>query len=86
MGKIFIMEEKADKMVEKLEKMKECVEGIIECFTDSYQEYPEYPEMRHMPDEDWDDEYEVKRRRGNRQGSPSARTRMTHPHIGYTKY
>lgn len=86
MGKIIIMEEKADAMVEKLEKMKECVEGIIECFTDSYQEYPEYPQMHHMPEEEWDDEYEVKRRRGSRPGGVNMRTRMTHPRIGYTRY
>lgn len=87
MGKIIIMEEQADSMVDKLEKMQKCIEGMIECFTNGFQEYPEYPQMHEVPEEEWDDEFEVKRRRGNRAGNNvSMRTRMTHPRIGYTRY
>lgn len=67
MGKIMIIEEKADKMVDKLEMMKECVEEMIECFTDSIENH-RYPE----DEDDWNDEYEVKRRRGSRSGSSSS--------------
>ena len=63
MGKIVIFEEKADKMVDKLEMMKDCVEEMIECFTDAMENH-RYPEE----DDDWDNEYEVKRRRGSRNG------------------
>lgn len=63
MGKIVIVEEKADKMVDKLEDMKICVEEMIECFAESMEGH------RYSDDDDeWDDEYEVKRRRGNRRG------------------
>ena len=61
MGKIMIIEEKADKMVDKLEMTKDCIEEMIDCFTEAMEGH-RYPE-----DEDnWDDEYEVKRRRGSR--------------------
>ena len=63
MGKIVIFEEKADKMVDKLEMMKDCVEEMIECFTEAMEGH-RYPEE----DDDWDNEYEVKRRRGSRNG------------------
>lgn len=72
MGKIIIMEEKADKMVDKLERMKDCVEEIIDVFTESMEGH-RYPE----DDEEWDDEYEVNRRRGSRgSGSRSMRRGM----------
>ena len=64
MGKIFIMEEKADKIVDKLEMMKETICDMIECFTESMKGYRNYEDY----DNDWDDEYEVKRRLGNRRG------------------
>lgn len=62
MGKIIIMEEKADKMVDKLERMKECVEEIIDVFTESMEGH------RYSEDDDEynDDDYEMKRRRGSR--------------------
>lgn len=62
MGRIVIMEEKADKMVDKLEKIKDCIEDVMECFTDSMEGH------RYDDEEGWDDEYEVKRRRGSRMG------------------
>ena len=61
MGKIIIMEEKADKMVDKLEMMKDCVEEMIDCFAEAIEGH-RYPEE----DDEWNDEYEVKRRRGYR--------------------
>ena len=64
MGKIMIIEEKADKMVDKLEMIKDCVEEMIDCFTDAMEGH-RYPEE----DDEWDDEYEVKRRRSSRDGS-----------------
>lgn len=64
MGKIIIMEEKADKMVDKLEMMKDCVEEMIDCFTESMEAH-RYSEE----DDEWDDEYEVKRHRGSRYGN-----------------
>lgn len=83
MGKIVIIEEKADKMISKLEKVKDCISEVIDCFSEcidgngGYQPagynavysrgYDPYQiENRH--DDDWDDEYEVKRRRGSRRG------------------
>lgn len=62
MGKIVIMEEKADKMVDKLEKVKEYVDEMIDCFVESMEGH-RYSEE---DDDEWDDEYEVKRRRGSR--------------------
>ena len=59
-----IIEEKADKMVDKLEMMKDCIEEMIDCFTDAMEGH-RYPEE----DDYWDNEYEVKRRRGSRSGS-----------------
>lgn len=64
MGKIMIIEEKADKMVDKLEMMKDCVEEMIDCFSEAMEGH-RYPEE----DNEWDDEYEVKRRRGFLNGS-----------------
>ena len=64
MGKIMIIEEKADKMVDKLEMIKDCVEEMIDCFTEAMEGH-RYPEE----DDDWDNEYEVKRRRDFRNGS-----------------
>lgn len=61
MGKIMIIEEKADKMVDKLEMIKDCVEEMIDCFTEAMEGH-RYPEE----DYEWDNEYEVKRRRGSR--------------------
>ena len=78
MGKIIIMEEKADKMVDKLEMMKECVEEMIECFTDAMEGH------RYPKDEDaWDDEYEVKRPRGSRSDSSSGMHRNRRGTGGY---
>lgn len=65
MGKVVIVEEKADKMVDKLEMVKECIEDMIYCFTESMEGYRHNEED---DDDDWDDEYEVKRRRGSRRG------------------
>ena len=59
-----IIEEKADKMVDKLEMIKDCVEEMIDCFTDAMEGH-RYPEE----DDEWDDEYEVNRRRSSRDGS-----------------
>lgn len=61
MGKIMIIEEKADKIVDKLEMMKDYVEEMIDCFAESMEGH-RYPEE----DDEWDDEYEVKRRYGSR--------------------
>lgn len=81
MGKIVIIEEKADKMIDKLEKIKTCVEDVIDCFTecmdgsDGYRSAGYKPEKYYNPyrindthNDEWDDEYEVMRRRGNRRG------------------
>lgn len=64
MGKIMIIEEKADKIVDKLEMMKDCVEEMIDCFAEAMEGH-RYPEE----DDEWNDEYEVKRRHGSRGGS-----------------
>ena len=64
MGKIVIVEEKADKIVDKLEMMKDCVDEIIDCFTEAMEDH-RYPEE----DDEWDNEYEVKRRHGSRGSS-----------------
>ena len=82
MGKIVIVEETADKIVNKLEKVKDCITEVIDCFSeymdgsDGYlpvgynsihSNYSsQYPVDSH--NDEWDDEYEVKRRRGNRRG------------------
>lgn len=67
MGKIVIIEEKADMIVDKLEKMKYCAEDLIECFVETMEGHRDFDEDD--DDDDWDDEYEVKRRRGSRRGS-----------------
>ena len=61
MGKIMIIEEKADKIVDKLEMMKDCVEEMIDCFTEAMEGH-RYSEE----DDELDDDYEVKRRRSSR--------------------
>lgn len=60
MGKIVIIQEKADKMLDKLECIKDCVTEVIECINNS--------KHNSEDDEMWDDEYAIKRRRGNRPG------------------
>lgn len=78
MGKIIIMEEKADKMVDKLERMKECVEEIIDVFTESMEGH------RYSEDEDdWDDDYEVKRHRESRSDYPRGMRRGMRGTGGY---
>ena len=64
MGKIMIIEEKADKMVDKLEMIKDCIDEMIDCFAEAMEGH-RYPEE----DDEWNDEYEVKRRRSSRDGS-----------------
>ena len=61
MGKIMIIEEKVDKMVDKLEMIKDCVEEMIDCFAEAMESH-RYSEE----DDEWDDEYEVRRRHGSR--------------------
>ena len=82
MGKIVIIEEKADKMLEKLELMKEGLCEIMECFEESKDSYKD--SYREPEDEDeWDDEYEVKRRRGLR---TSARRSMRRGSMSSSRY
>ena len=64
MGKIMIIEEKADKIVDKLEMMKDCVEEMIDCFAEAMEGHRYYEE-----DDEWYEEYEVKLRRGYYGGS-----------------
>ena len=64
MGKIMIIEEKADKIIDKLEMIKDCIEEMIDCFTEAMEGH-RYSEE----DDEWDDEYEVRRRRDSRGGS-----------------
>ena len=78
MGKIMIIEEKADKIVDKLEMMKDCVEEMIDCFAEAMEGH-RYSEN---PDE-WDDEYEVKRRRGYLGGSSRGMRRGMRGTEGY---
>lgn len=83
MGRIVIIEEKADKMISKLEKIQDCVSEVIDCFTECmdggdgyrpagynamYAKHGNPYEIENRRDDEWDDEYEVKRRRGNRRG------------------
>lgn len=79
MGKIIIMEEKADKMVDKLERMKECVEEIIDVFTESMEGH-RYPED---DDEYNDDDYEVRRYRESRNDYPRGMRRGMRGTGGY---
>lgn len=83
MGKIVIIEEQANKMISKLEKVKDCISEVIDHFSECmdgsggyqpvgynsmhYREYNPYA-IENRRDDDWDDEYEVKRRRGSRRG------------------
>ena len=77
MGKIMIIEEKADKMIDKLEMIKDCIEEMIDCFAEAMEGH-RYSEE----DDEWDDEYEVRRRhdssgdssRGLRKGVRSTRS------------
>lgn len=78
MGKIMIIEEKADKIVDKLEMMKDCVEEVIDCFAESMENH-RYSEE----DDEWDDEYEVKRRRGYYGGSSRGMRRNMRGTGGY---
>lgn len=71
MGRMYIVEEKADKMVDKLEDIKEAVCEMIECFTEAMEGH-RYSED---DDDDWDNEYEVKRRRGSHGGMLRGRRR-----------
>lgn len=64
MGKIMIIEEKADKMVDKLEMIKDCIEEMIDCFAEAMEGH-RYSEE----DDELDDEYEVRRRHNSRGGS-----------------
>ena len=64
MGKMIIIEEKADKMVDKLEMIKDCVEEMIDWFSEAMEGH-RYSEE----DDEWDNEYEVKRRHGSRGSS-----------------
>ena len=78
MGKIMIIEEKADKIVDKLEMMKDCVEDMIDCFAEAMEDH-RYPEE----DDEWNDEYEVKRRRGYYGGSSRGMRRSMRGTGGY---
>ena len=80
MGKIIIMEEKADKMVDKLERMKDCVEEIIDVFTESMEGH-RYPE----DDEEYnDDDYDVRRYRESRSDYPRGMRRGMRGTGGYS--
>lgn len=79
MGKIIIMEDKADKMVDKLETMKDCVEEIIDCFSEAMEAH-RYSENDY---DDWDDDYEIKRRRGSRSGNSRGMRRSMRGTGGY---
>lgn len=69
MGKMIIIEEKAEMMVDKLEKVKECIEDIIDCFSETMEGYRKED---YDDEDDWDAEYEVKRRKGSRRGYRSS--------------
>ena len=71
MGKMYIVEEKADKMVDKLEDIKEAVGEMNKCFAEAMEGH-RYSEDG---DDDWDDEYEVKRRRSSHGGMIRGRRR-----------
>lgn len=78
MGKIMIIEEKADKMVDKLEMIKDYVEEMIDCFAEAMEGH------RYSEDSDeWDDDYEVKRRRGYRGDSSRGMRRGMRGTRGY---
>uniref|UniRef100_A0AAU8MK80 Uncharacterized protein n=1 Tax=Geladintestivirus 1 TaxID=3233133 RepID=A0AAU8MK80_9CAUD len=64
MGKIIIVEEKAEKMYNKLDKVKHCIEEIMSTFSDCMTTHAKEED----DDEDWDDEYEIKRRRAAHRG------------------
>lgn len=63
MNKIIIVEEKAEHIMDKLDKVKHCVEEVIDCFGEAMEEEQEYPEYE---DNDYDEEYEIKRRKGRK--------------------
>ena len=77
MGKIMIIEEKADKMVDKLEIMKDCVEEMIDCFTEAMEGH------RYSEEDEWNDEYEVKRRRDSRYDNSRGMRRNMRGTVGY---
>ena len=77
MGKIMIIEEKVDKMVDKLEMIKDCVEEMIDCFTEAMEGH------RYSEEDEWDDEYEVKRRRDSRYDNSRSMRRNMRGTIGY---
>lgn len=79
MGKIVIIEEKADKIVDKLEMMKAGLCEILDCFTECMEGERHYDE----DDDEWDDEYEVKRRRGMHAGKSGMRRGMRN---NYSRY
>ncbi|MCQ2971695.1 MAG: hypothetical protein MJ209_00115 [archaeon] len=84
MGRIIIVEEKAEMMVGKLKKMKSCIDELIECISEHIEESEEggyYPE-----DENWDDEYEIKRRKNVRQGFTNMRRPMGYMAKGISRY
>lgn len=58
MGKIVIVSEKADEMLEKLECVKTCINEIINCVNTA----------KSNPDEDWDEEYRINRKRYGKPG------------------
>ena len=78
MGKIMIIEEKADKIVDKLEMMKDCVDEMIDCFAEAMEDH-----RYHEEDDEWDNEYEVKRRYDSRGGSSRGIRRSMRSTGGY---
>lgn len=84
MGKIIIVEEKAEMMVNKLEKIKTCLNELIECISEHMEEgdsegygYEENP---------WDEEYEVKRRKGIKSGITNMRRPMGYSPRSMSRY
>ena len=77
MGKIMIIEEKADNMVDKLEMIKDCIEEMIDCFAEAMEGH------RYSEEDEWNDEYEVKRRRDSRYDKSRGMRRNMRGTIGY---
>lgn len=69
MGKIIIIEEKANQICDKLERMKRCVEDIMDCFSESMRsrEHTEY--MRYDDDYDEEEDYFPRKRKSNYKSS-----------------
>lgn len=63
MSKLVIIEEKANKMANNLNMIAELANEMVECLYSSMEGYRDYDD-----EDDWDDEFEVKRRRGQRRG------------------